>query len=170
MSGIQGFLFALAMFTGALWDVREGRIPNLLIILGLLMGAVSGVLSGGTGFAGFLLGASAPAALLFPLFWLHMLGAGDIKLLMVAGGFLGWKDGLRCLAGSFVLAAIFSLGKCICQRNLRIRLRYLAAYISNYLTTGVRVPYYKKEDGADMTIPFGVPVFAWALLHIGGLL
>lgn len=169
MEKMQGLLFTLTMLTGALWDVWKGRIPNWLIAFGLFVGGVFHIGLGGEA-SDFLLGATTPVVLLFPLFYLHMIGAGDIKLLSVAGGFLGLRAGLSCLLGSFILGAVFSLCKCIVHKNLWVRLQYLAAYFSNYLTTGVRVPYYKKEDGRDMIIPFGVPVFCWAVLYMGGWL
>lgn len=170
MDEMQGYLLTLVMFMGALWDVRENRIPNWLTAAGLAAGGICSAVSlGDVSFIQFLLGAAAPAVLLYPLFYLHMIGAGDVKLLSAAGGFLGLTGSMACIMGSFLLGAVFSLCKCLYHKNLWIRLQYLAAYISTYLTTKTRAPYYKKEDGNEMTIPFGVPVFLWAALHMGGI-
>ena len=79
-------LFAAVMTAAAAaMDLRSGKVPNLWILLTLLGGIVLRFISK-EGFrsqtaAGILL----PLVLLFPLFYLQMLGAGDIKLFCALG-------------------------------------------------------------------------------------
>ena len=81
-------------------DVRTRRIPNALVASGMLIGlAVHAVAPAGDGlFASAwgsigvvqsLLGLGAGLALFMPLYLLHALGAGDVKLLAMVGAWLG---------------------------------------------------------------------------------
>ena len=93
-------------------DVREQRISNRLIVLGLFTGLL--LRTWGDGSAGiicFLVNISIPVILLFLLFQLRALGAGDIKLFSVVGGFLETEQLFRVLILSFFAAALLGLGK-----------------------------------------------------------
>ena len=62
-------------------DFREMRISNRLIASGLMMGLALRILGeGGAGIVHFLVNISIPVILLFLLFQLRVIGAGDIKL------------------------------------------------------------------------------------------
>lgn len=98
----------------AVWDVAERRIPNALILTGLLLGLALEARSGGLAGLGFSLlgGATALAVLIVP-FALRRLGGGDVKLAMVCGVFLGWRGALHVvLVGALVhgLLAMAALG------------------------------------------------------------
>ena len=71
-------------------DLRERRIPNPLIVSGLLGGmAVSFIHGGLPGLGTAALGAVAGMLSLIPFFLLGVLGAGDAKLAGVVGTFTG---------------------------------------------------------------------------------
>lgn len=70
-------------------DFGNGRISNRLIVSGLIWGLAFRLLGeGSAGAVHFLMNISIPVILLFLLFSLCILGAGDIKLFSIAGGFL----------------------------------------------------------------------------------
>ena len=79
-------LLAIALLS----DVLERRIPNLLVVIGLLLG-----LAGQTWFAGIggLVIAASGALIgllcLLPFYISGGLGAGDVKLMAMCGAFLG---------------------------------------------------------------------------------
>lgn len=91
-------------------DYDSWMIPNVLVGAGLIQGlsisaAVKGPLQGLlSGIAGCMI----PVAVLFVLFLIRALGAGDIKLLAVAGTFVG-SDVLRVMAYSFLAGGVISL-------------------------------------------------------------
>lgn len=90
------FIFLhIAAFT----DVRTHRIPNLLILAALFPG---GFLIGPV----YLLRLLALCLLLFPLFYLRLLGGGDIKLLSVV---MAWCGADRFLSFFFFSLAAASL-------------------------------------------------------------
>lgn len=61
---------------------------------------------------------SIPVILLFLLFQLRALGAGDIKLLSVAGGFLTVGQLMYLIAATFLTAAIIGAGKLVYRKGI----------------------------------------------------
>eukprot|EP01032_Pedospumella_encystans_P026765 gene26765-30247_t len=111
-------LLLLGLLTTAVWhDIKARRIPNALVLPGALAGlALQGLLPAGGGFyttpfgaLGLLLGLAGMAlglALLLPMYMLGTMGAGDVKLLAMAGAFMfgmqaalsmGWRDAAKPL-------------------------------------------------------------------------
>ena len=99
MTGIFFILLALACF----YDVRDRRIPNLLVYSGMLLGVGSHLVFG-------IFGLLAGGALLFTLSFVlesslgdYSIGGGDIKLMAMIGAFLGPQAALII---SLVTAAV----------------------------------------------------------------
>ena len=100
-------------------DFREMRFSNRLIASGLMMGLALRILGeGGAGIVHFLVNISIPVILLFLLFQLRVIGAGDIKLFSVAGGFLSMRQLLYVILAAFVTAAVIGLGKLLYQKRM----------------------------------------------------
>lgn len=86
------FISILWLLVGvaAVWDLSARRIPNPLILTGLILGAaVQLQLNGLAGLGAALLGAAAGLILLIGPFAMRVMGGGDVKLTMVCGAFLG---------------------------------------------------------------------------------
>jgi prepilin peptidase CpaA len=104
----------------AVQDIRSHRIPNKLVLTGVVLGvALNGLLPEGWGFnsvipgglgwlvalQGFVVG----MAVLLPLYWLRAMGAGDVKLMAMVGAFLGPNDVLGVLLATFVAGGVMAL-------------------------------------------------------------
>ena len=79
-------LLAVALLS----DIRERRIPNQLVVTGLLLGLAGHVWFAGIG--GLTIAASGALVgllCLLPFYALGALGAGDVKLMAMCGAFLG---------------------------------------------------------------------------------
>lgn len=88
----------------AVLDVFTGKIPNVLVLAGLLNGCFCQLLRAGP--PGLWQAASAILILFiltYPLYLLHGLGAGDIKLYCVIGSYIGLYS-----AAKIVLASLFA--------------------------------------------------------------
>jgi len=163
-------LFLLAIGTIAMcWDLWKGKIPNILILSGLCCGWCYQMAEQGmSGIPIFLKGMMLPLLLLAPLYFFRMIGAGDIKLFAVIGGFIGIRAILMCMAFSFLVGAVISVFLIFRRRILSERLHYFFAYISNYFQTKQWTSYRRKQDVASQ-IHFSVPIFISILFYIGGI-
>ncbi len=147
----------LIIFTSvaAAFDLRCRRIPNLLILSGILCGIVCCLARGpGASFDKvlFLLSGTFLPLLLFGwLFYFRMIGAGDIKLLCMAGSFLGPAGCLRCIAVSVFAGGLHSAFLVLRRRDLFARLSRLGTYVSDLVNTGQWRPY---RDGSDRSGEF----------------
>ena len=91
-------------------DLRDWRIPNRLIAIGLMQGMIISAWMHGFG-QGLLVSVSGsviPVLILYVLFLTRALGAGDIKLFAVAGTFVG-TDVVRVMIYSFLAGGVISL-------------------------------------------------------------
>lgn len=80
----------LLISIAVLFDQREQRIPNVLILAGIILGLSLNIVASGLAGAVFSLkGLLAGIALLFVPFALKGMGAGDVKLLGMVGAFKG---------------------------------------------------------------------------------
>jgi prepilin peptidase CpaA len=111
-------------------DVRSRRIPNKLVVLGLLAGLTlqaavtpgAGLFSEPFGALG-LLKASAGMVLglvlLLPMYALGAMGAGDVKLMAMLGAFLGPLDILGAGLSSVLAGGLLALLVALFQGSLR---------------------------------------------------
>ncbi len=123
---ITAALLMLLLSISVISDLHGRRIPNVLVVSGLLGGSALAVTSGLSvfflGVAGFLVS----LAVLFPVYLAGWLGAGDVKLLSVVGAFLGVEQ----LLSAWVFIALAGGG---------LSLLYL--YLSRLGWVDARVPY-----------------------------
>lgn len=99
--GPAEILLWLGLATACVTDLREQKIPNLLTFPLMLAGVLLH-LAGGEPLVG-LVGIGAAFALHFLLFALGIDRAGDAKLMMAVGAFVGWREMLEATFWSFVL-------------------------------------------------------------------
>lgn len=163
----------LLLLLSAYADLRTDRIPNGFILLGIAVGlGIS--LCNGRALLGILGSVSLAFLLLYPLYKIGALGAGDVKLFLMIGGFCTAGELLVILAGAFVIGAVFSLVKLLTEHNGRERLCYFLSYLSDIMRSG-----HWKIYGEDLVqdyntyrrnkIHFAVPVLFSAVMKIGGL-
>lgn len=110
-------LAALVLLAAAI-DWRSHRLPNWLTLGGAALGLVLSFTPAGPGIVQALLGALAALVLLFPLWLLRVTGAGDVKLLVAVGTFLGWPHILFAILFSMVAGGVFALAFALRQRSL----------------------------------------------------
>lgn len=165
-------MLLLLLFT-ALTDLKTDRIPNGFIVLGMILG-LSGSLrmdrilwNVGSMLLAFLL--------LYPLFKIGALGAGDVKLFIMIGSFYETGELLMILAAAFVIAGGFSFIKLLAEHNGIERMQYLLSYLSEILQTRQWRLYGEdlKQDYQRYCrnkIHFTVPVLFSVALKVGGII
>lgn len=153
------------------FDYRKKKIPNYLIIVIaftclLWRFGTEGI----RGAAGCVLQALAVGGILYPLYRIGAIGAGDIKLFGVTAGFLPFKKVFLFLFVSLLIAAMISLVKLFRYGNMAKRLRYLTEYLADVYQSGRWRLYLEEDaDSPDIRLCLSGPVFFSLLLYLGGV-
>lgn len=126
-------VYVLVLIATAM-DLKYMRISNRLIIIGLGIALVRRLFCEGmTGVLTGIFQISFPIIILYLLFLIGALGAGDIKLFSVIGGFVNFKVLVWCMVYAFIVAAVFSLGKilyfAIKERELKLHKMHFSVAI-----------------------------------------
>ncbi len=161
-------ILAVATITDLLFD----KIYNEWILIGAAAGLSYAVWQGGgDGLIRALLSMAVPIVLLYPLFMIGGLGAGDIKLIAVAGCFLTIKETVLCLGISFFLGAVLSLLKMAAEKNFLQRMKYLLSYILDVFKSGEWKLYEEnlKDRKKEGKIHFSLPVLLAIAIYKGGI-
>jgi len=124
-------LLLFALLAAAVWhDVRARRIPNAVVFPGALLAvALHGLLPAGAGLFGTPMGGlgilsalgglAIGLAFLLPMYALRLMGAGDVKLLAMAGAFVGAGQVLTVAVLTLVAGGVLAIAVSAWQGNLR---------------------------------------------------
>lgn len=164
-------MVALCLLTAAvcLSDYFTRRIPNLILLIMMTIGILYRWQQMGAGGIPFCLFQTGIVILLFyPLFRIGALGAGDVKLFGVAAGYLPFQKVFLFVFISMLIAAIFSLIRLICDRQLRRRMGIFLGYVRLVAVKGALIPYPIERNGRDKICLSG-PVLLCLILYLGGV-
>ena len=156
------------------FDYRKAKIPNWLILVGL----VSAI--GITVWEALILGPvltsvfdmvvriGITTVVLYPLFKIGVLGAGDVKLCALCAAFLKAGDFVQVFVITLILAAVTGVCKLLILGNVKERIYYLVSYGKDVVQFGVWKPYWNKENlyrRKDASVRMAGPLLAAVLLH-----
>ena len=103
----------MILFTAVIQDFMCMKISNRLILMGLFCSIAFGISIGGVPQIIYILwNISFPVIILYLLYVLGILGAGDIKLFSVIGGFTNFKTLTDCILAALLVGRLFLLEKC----------------------------------------------------------
>ena len=110
-----GNLMLLGLLIGAVYtDMIQTKISNRLIVLGLALGFFFRfMMEGNKGVLFFVVNISIPVILLYLLFQMRALGAGDIKLFSMIGAFISTEQLLKVMGLAFCVGALLGIAKII---------------------------------------------------------
>ncbi|MBQ4537285.1 MAG: prepilin peptidase [Lachnospiraceae bacterium] len=153
------------------YDYGSYRIPNVLLLVMIPMGVIHRMVTEGIGgILSFLIAFSIMLAVLYPFFKIGGIGAGDVKLLSICGGYFSGNQVFLFLFFSLLVAAIFSIIKLLNEGSAKERFGYLGEYLYQVARTGNW--YLYVEDFKEMhsgTLCFSGPVLISVLMHMGGV-
>ena len=110
LSFLPVYFLVATLLIATLSDLMTHRIPNNLLIPALAFALLASSVAGGiTGLALSLAGMGVGLAMLLPVYALGAMGAGDVKLLAVAGAFLGPHGALMAGLFTFIAGAVLGL-------------------------------------------------------------
>ncbi len=152
-------------------DMLTGKIRNGLILTGLALGLFCQLWVHGTaGIPVFAAGVFLPFVGTFPLFAFGAVGAGDVKLLAVIGGFLGMAAMPRCLFFTLVFGAVAAVLKMLFQGSLYRRFVCLASYVEQSIRGRCWMPYKASLHEEQAVIHLSAPMlFAVLTCMLGGV-
>lgn len=104
-------LFAL-LIIAAVSDWRSYRIPNWLTLSGVIFGLTYNALLPATpehGLYWAVLGMLVCFAITLPLYLMHTMGAGDVKLMAMVGAFLGASEAFYAVLIIFIAGGVAAL-------------------------------------------------------------
>jgi prepilin peptidase CpaA len=131
-------------------DIKTFKIKNLLILTFIVIGMITNLLLYGiTGVALSILGFLIPILMLFILFVLRMLGAGDIKLFAAVGAIVGWKFTFFSILYSFLFGGCIGLIYLFIRKNAMKRFKYFFEYLVNCFLTLKLQDYSHFENKRD---------------------
>ena len=144
-------------------DLRSMRISNRLILIGLGIALVRRVIC--DGMQGVLTGVfliSFPVIILYLLFLAGALGAGDIKLFSLIGGFVNFKELIWCMIYAFIFAALLSLAKMLYHRTFFVSMKSVILYFNEMLMGNLHP--YETTRGNVQKIHFSVAVLVGVIV------
>jgi len=174
-AGVYLVLLALAVRG----DVRERRIPNQLVLAGMLTGgalqvllpAGSGLFSADFGSLGLLAalgGMALGLLLLLPMYALGAMGAGDVKLMAMTGVFLGPDEVVRAALATLLAGGVLALAAACWQGALRQVLHNVRVMVWNSCLralsgTGASLAAPPAPTGK---LPYAIAIAAGAVLNL----
>lgn len=159
-------LFYLLIFA-AVQDIRSGKISNRLIAIGLMMGLLFQIMEHKVcGVYYFLWNVSVPVILLYLLFQMRVLGAGDIKLFSMIGSLLTFQELCRCMFYAFFIAGAGCILFLAADKRRRQRVCYAVQYLFLLLHTGRIKPYEPPYESEQLSFAFSIPVLAGTIFAL----
>ena len=168
-------VLVLILFFAAVLDFYRGKIPNILILTGCCYGIIRLIYY--QNILLHILGIIFPLIVLFPLYKIGVIGAGDIKLLSLLGFYFTFMETLFCIFTTFVLGAAISVLSFVRYGNFTERMMYLFSYLKECFSIGYFHYYYldsKGKQSSDLKetqskIHMAIPIFISVLFKIGGV-
>lgn len=166
----------LLVLTALVFDLRQRRIPNTLVLLtlgaGLLINSLgpqiwssgSGLLStypGAIGIKSSLLGALTSLAIFLPFYLLRAMGAGDVKLMAGIGSFVGPAAAINVALFILVTGGVLAVARMVWIRKTQLVLFNVVMALGQ-CAPGLVARFDPATQSADR-MPYGVAM-------VGGLL
>jgi prepilin peptidase CpaA len=170
---------ALLVLTAMVFDLRQRRIPNTLVLLalgaGLLINFIgpqvglrgTGLLTAypsALGIKGALLGALTGLAVFLPFYLLRAMGAGDVKLMAGIGSFVGPAAAIDVALFILVAGGVLAVVRMVWVRKTQLVLFNVVTALSQ-LVPGTAARFDAATQSADR-MPYGLAM-AGGLLAYG---
>ena len=170
---IASFFLFILLATAVVYDFVSEKIPNYLIVIGLFAGVVYRLIFCRDAAVGkIFFDLFFPFFLFFIFFVIKAFGAGDIKLLMICGVFLGTSDNLWCIALALAAAAMIGLVRLLIHKTLLTRFGSLFRYFKKLALhykyrNGEIEPYLAGERLRGFgKIHFSLPILIGAVMTV----
>jgi prepilin peptidase CpaA len=165
--GAGQILLGMLVATAAVFDIRFRRIPNWLVLAGIIVGLGWNVVaSGWSGLGRGAEGLGLGFVLYFPLYMIRARGAGDVKLLAAVGAITGPGNCLWIFLLTAVLGGVIALILLLFRGRLG-RTFFNVGWIMSDLIH-LRAPFRNSEE-LDVRTTKGMRLPHGAMIAVGVL-
>jgi prepilin peptidase CpaA len=160
-------------------DVRSHRIPNKLVLVGVVLGlSLNGLLPAGSGFNSMIPGGlgwlaavkglALGVAVLLPMYLLRAMGAGDVKLMGMVGAFLGPSDLIGVVLATFIAGGVMALVVALWSRQLMNMLQNIKLMLFGGLLkmNAGQLPVMDDLPVSVAKLPYAVAITAGTLGYL----
>jgi len=123
---VKSIICAVFLVLINITDIKGFKIKNKVVLPTIIIGLIYGLIC--NSFLDSIYGMLIPLVL-FPLYALKMLGAGDVKALCAVGAVLGFKLSVMTLLLTFVSGGVIALGFMLFNKNFKERFKNLFLYL-----------------------------------------
>jgi prepilin peptidase CpaA len=156
------WVITVAALLAAATDVARGRVYNWLTVPLLAAGlAASAWMGGWRGGADALLGAAAGLLFFGWMFWIGVMGGGDVKLLMALSAWGGFRFSQEVALLSVLLGGAMAVAVLAVKGRLPDFARRMRRFLLSVLVKELEVESPKLDRKSQL--PFGVPIAAAAI-------
>ncbi|OUL98482.1 A24 family peptidase [Variovorax sp. JS1663] len=154
-------LIALLVIAGVS-DYRSYRIPNWLTFGGATFALVYKTVTAVSPGSAFLLAAGGLFVgflAMLPLYVLHAMGAGDVKLMAMVGAFLGADEALQAVLFAFIAGGVGAIGFALLKGRVGVLLRNTREVLFSLVSlsvAGVRPDARMHAARSAGRLPYGV--------------
>ena len=161
---VQVLLLAVALIAG-IWDLRTRRIPNWLVLSGLILGfALNTFLYGLPGVVLSLKGFGLALLIYVPLYLIRAMGAGDVKLMAGIGAILGAADWFAIFVATAIIGGLVALLLLAYRGGLGKSLWNVLFLLGELMR--FRAPYLRREE-LDVKSPRAVTLPHGSVIALG---
>lgn len=160
----RSLLLLLLLAAASLSDLRTRRIPNRLTFGGIALALLYGLLAPHPHHGGFLWalgGMALGLALMQPLYLLHAMGAGDVKLMAMVGSFIGpeaaWQAVIFVFITGGLAAMVYALRHRLAGKLLRNSAEAVQLLYIN-VAAGIRPDARSSSAHSVGKLPYGVSI------------
>lgn len=164
---IAEYMASGLLAAGVMTDLLRRRVPNQLVLLGLITGCYLCICRDGIpmGISLFLKDAFWPTLLLFPFYLLGAIGAGDVKIISALSAMTGGYRIRDLILISFLIGAILALIRLIKERQLFFRSGRVLAHLVHCILSR-KISKYEPCKESELYVPFTVCIWiAYFLLN-----
>ena len=174
-SEVFAVLLTALVVAVSVFDIRERRIPNLLVFPAAVIGLTLNLVARGWEGLGFgLKGLAMGFMLLFIPYLVGGMKAGDVKFLAAIGSLIGATDVVRALLATLLCYPLFAAIAVIREGKLkltwlrfrRVLLNFLGFFIPGLKLYAIRLEKRDDKSIPSVTTPFGVAIAAGALIAV----
>ena len=153
-------------------DIKRNRIPNWLVfggaVYGLLYNTLFPVYPREVGILFALGGSGIGLAMLLPMYALRVMGAGDVKLMAMAGAFLGASATLNAVLATLIAGGVLAMVLALFNGTVGRMVRNVAMmFRGTMLTFATGVGGLTVHGGPSAgKMPYGVAIATGTIIYL----